>query len=76
MRSSLLHELPVLRDGSEEVVPGLDMTTSKGQPLVQAKGNEPSGLKATQLKERPQLEQARSVLQDAKSAGLPQCGDH
>ena len=60
------------RDGAEEVVPGLDMMTGKGQPAAQAKGNETAGPKAAQTKKPSQLEQARTALQSAKSAGLPQ----
>ena len=46
----------VVRDGSEEVVPGLDMTTDKDQPVVLAMGNEPAGSKVAQLKKLSQLE--------------------
>ena len=59
------------RDGTEEVVPGLDMTTGKGQPVTQAKGHDPTSSKAAP-KKPSQLEQARTALQNAKSAGLPQ----
>ena len=59
------------RDGTEEVVPGLDMTTGKAQPTTQAKGHEPASSKAAP-KKPSQLEQARTALQNAKSAGLPQ----
>ena len=47
------------------------MTTGKGQPVTQAKGHD-----LTSTKEAPkkpsQLEQARTALKNAKSAGLPQ----
>ena len=60
----------VVRDGSEEVVPGLDMTTDKDQPVVLAMGNEPAGSKVAQLKNCHSW-RARTALQNAKSAGPP-----
>ena len=58
------------RESTEEVVPGLDLMTGKGQSVAQAKTNEPAGSKAAQPKKPSQLEQARTTLQSAKSSGL------
>ena len=71
-RSSLLHELPTLSEVLRCTSLVLDMMTGKGQPVAQAKGNEPAGSEAAQPKKPSQLEQARTTLQSAKSAGLPQ----
>ena len=48
------------------------MVTGKGQPVAQAKENAPTGSKVAQPKKPSQLEQARTTLQNATSAGLPQ----
>ena len=65
----------VVRDGSEEVVPGLDMTTDKDQPVVLAMGNEPAGSKVAQLKKLSQLEGTYRVTK-REERRTPSRGDH
>ena len=59
------------RDGTEEIVSGIDVTTGSGQPTDQAKGNETADSKATRLRAPLQQEQTRTALQNAMSAGSP-----
>ena len=48
------------------------MTTDKGQPAGQAKGNEQASLRGAQPKKPSQPEQTRTALENAKSARLSQ----
>ena len=63
------------RDGTEEVVPGLDMTTGKCQPVAHVKANGPAGLEAAQPKKPSQQEQARTALQSENAQDYFK-GDH
>ena len=75
MRSGLLHELPILSEVSHSAKRHRGSRTGARHDDRQRSthgAHEPAGSKAAQPKKPSQLEQARTALQNAKSAGLPQ----